>query len=217
MHSVDSPILNLQRATLNIGIVTKICRTRFREGNSGASWCVNCENLIRKKKRVGLEEEKGARRKTYVIEYVYVILYIRLLNWGLTRLLIIILHDTTVYLLSNLKGVLKAIQPNVLYKMQVIDMRTGHYNSWNTMFSIVLLNKPPPSPHPPLHWGNKKHMLIEACSRFYPLPKPIEISSSSILGRTEQSWRVVSWWWKLNFLVFMESSIESRNGRCAVR
>ena len=58
MHSVDSPILNLQRATLNIGIVTKICRTRFREGNSGASWCVNCENLMFKKKK-----ESRARRR----------------------------------------------------------------------------------------------------------------------------------------------------------
>ena len=60
-----------------------------------------------------------------------------------------------VYLLSNLKGVLEAIQPNVLYKMQVTDMQISHYNSWNTMFSIVLFNKLPPSSHPPLHWGNK--------------------------------------------------------------
>ena len=42
-------------------------------------------------------------------------------------------HYSSVYycmnLLSNLVRALEVIQPNALYKMQVIDMGTRHYNS----------------------------------------------------------------------------------------
>ena len=74
-------------------------------------------------------------------------------------------------LLSNLVSALEVIQPNTLYKMQVIDMGTRHYNSWGTIFSIILLNKPPTPTSTPLPNATKKYILTEVYSRLFPPSK----------------------------------------------
>ena len=92
---------------------------------------------------------------------------------GFECLLRIILQDMyyCMNLLSNLVSALQVIQQNTLYKMQVIDMGTRHYNSWGTIFSIILLNKPPTPTSTPLPNATKKYILTEVYSRLFPPSK----------------------------------------------
>ena len=111
-------------------------------------------------------------------------------------------------LLSNLIGALEVIQPNVLYKMQVIDMGTRHYNSWSAIFSIVLLNKPPSLTSTPLPNATKQDILTEAYSRLFLPSKTNRDEQFLSLGKYCAIVKGCIVAVELNFRISMESSME---------
>ena len=111
---------------------------------------------------------------------------------GVHRGLLLTQQHSTRYDMTLLPNLTSCLATYTIYEMQVIDMWTSNYSNWNFIFSnISPVNYLPPPQHTmqPRSICYKKLVLYST-----PFLKPIEISGSSLLAKTEKSSSIVSWY-----------------------